>query len=518
MIDDAIYWTAVSTALILAALITGTWRVVRRRQSPGGACTSPSRQWWTTAQTIWAEEIRPREQHKMQLIVGITGMFVSLSLGYVYAQSSFVVGWQLWTWLVTIVVLVAALLPISYRPRIKVALWHWPLAITVVALTLRILFLDTVPGGLHVDEMGVAGFAALHVFPPGELTINPFHTGAASQPALYHYLIRLSFLVFGYSIAGLRISSVIVGTLAVLATFVVVTVFANRRTALLTAVLITTYHYHIHWSRLGLNNIWDTLWVPLILAFWAWGYRKNWSGGAVLSGLALGFSQYFYSGNKISFFLLPVVLWLLYREVPDQRRMLVHVGKMMVTAVTVAAPIALFALIQPDIFFDRSRVVFGWQSDAIMAAVGDYQLVDYLWQQIWRNFGAFTTVPEITGFYGPGVPFLIGIAAPLFLTGFIWSIWTRQWVPVLWVLLTVFFGGILLTGAPSSSHYVVSIPAICWLTAVPLNWLWENGRWRLALFLLAAIMITDLVFYFGIYVPGEPRDLFNQIPAWPFRQ
>jgi len=179
------------------------------------------------------------------------------------------------------------------------------------------------------------------------------------------------------------------------------------------------------------------------------------------------------------------------------------------------APITLFALIQPDVFFNRSRVVFGWQSNAIITAVGDYKLADYLWQQIWRNFGAFTTVPEITGFYGPGVPFLIGVAAPLFVIGIMWSFWSRQWVPVLWILLTVFFGGILLTGAPSSSHYVVSIPAICWLTAVPLNWLWENGRWRLALFLLITIMITDLGFYFGIYVPGEPRDLVNQIPDWP---
>jgi 4-amino-4-deoxy-L-arabinose transferase-like glycosyltransferase len=514
--NSTIYWTAVSSALILAAVIAGTWHYVRVRQDAAVSITAYVQQWWLALKTVWLTQVRPNEQHKMQIIVGATGMIISISLGYIFAGSSFVDGWQLWTWLVTIIVLIAALVPFSFRPKIKVAVWHIPLALTIISLALRIFSLDTIPGGLHVDEMGVAGFAALHVYPPDGLTINPFHTGASSQPALYHNLIRLSFLIFGYSIEGLRITSVIAGALSVIATYVLVHVFANRRTALITAVILTTYHYHLHWSRIGLNNIWDTLWVPLILAFLVWGYRKNWSGGAALAGLALGLSQYFYAGNKISFFLLPFVLIMMYRENPDRPRMIVHVGKMVVTAVTVAAPITLFAFIRPDIFFDRSRVVFGWKPDAIIAAVGDYSIGEYLWQQIWRNFGAYTSVPEITGFYGPGVPYLIGAAAPLFIIGVLWALWTRQWIPLLWIFFTTVFGGILLSGAPSSSHYVVSIPAICWLTAVPITWLWENGRWRLAIFLIGAIIITDLGFYFGIYVPSEPRDLFNAIPAWPF--
>lgn len=513
-----VYITAVSGSLVLAVMLGTAWWVVRRQQLAGNRLVSPIQPWSEAARTIWRESVRPYDAHKMQIIVGLTGMFVSLSLGYAFVDTSWVDGWQLWTWLITVLVVVAALLPMSHFPHIKPALWHWPPAITVVALLLRLPFLDTIPGGLHVDEMGVAGYAALHVFPPDALTINPFHTGASSQPTLYHYLVRLSFVLFDYTIPALRISSALAGTLAVPATFLVVTVFTNRRTALLTAVLMTAYHYHIHWSRIGLNNIWDTLWVPLILAFLAWGYKKNWSGGAVLSGLALGLSQYFYSGNKISFFLLPVVVWMLYRELPDRERLLVHVGKLGVTAVSAAAPITLFALLKPEVFFERSRVVFGWQPDAIITAVGDYNLGQYLWLQIWRNFGAFTTVPEITGFYGPGVPFLIGVAAPLFVIGFIWAIWSRQWVPVLWILLTIFLGGIMLTGAPSSSHFVVAIPAICWLVALPLNWLWQNGRWRPALALLILIILTDLVFYFGIYVPGEPRDLFNALPPWPFPQ
>ena len=512
-------------AALLAGVIVFVRQRVGRRRLAANVPLPPtfSKRWWESARQLWRTEIRPNERHMMQVVVGVAGMVVSLALGYGYADIIWVTGWQLWMWAAAVGVVTAALLSWANRPRLgRPSRRTVGLAVAgfVVVVLLRVLFLETVPGGLHVDEMGVADFAARHVFPGTGQTLNPFVTGVASQPTLYHYLTRLAFLLFGYSITGLRLSNAIAGSLGVVATYAAISQLANRRTALFGAALMATYHYHIHWSRLGLNNVWDTLWAPLLLAAFVWGWRKGWSGGAVLAGLALGLSQYFYAGNKIGLFLLAYVMVVLYRQEPGRQetarqKMLVHGGKLVITAVTVAAPITLFALLKPDVYLTRTYQVMGWQSGYIIDAIGEYNLWRYLGHQLWRNLGAFTAVPEITGFYGPGVPFLIGLAAPLFIAGILWSLWKRQFVPVLWVLLTVFFGGILLGGSPSSSHYVVVIPAICWLTAVPLNWLWENGQRRLSLFLLIAIMATDLIFYFGVYVPSGPRDLFNAMPPWP---
>jgi hypothetical protein len=72
-----------------------------------------------------------------------------------------------------------------------------------------------------------------------------------------------------------------------------------------------------------------------------------------------------------------------------------------------------------------------------------------------------------------------------------------------------------MTGAPSSPRYVVSIPAICWLIAIPLDWLIGKGHWPLILVLLLVFVATDLLFYFGIYVPRGPRDLIHPFPPWP---
>lgn len=516
---DALYLTILVIAGAAAAVVALLWLHVRRQQIEQGTATSffPSgKTWWRAGVQLWREEMATNEWHMMQLFAGIAAMAITISIGYIYAGHLLVDGWQLWTWLVTIFVLVATLLSLPYRPRLRLSRHeYWLLALVASALLLRLLFIETIPGLLHVDETGSADFPMRQLYHPDGQLFNPFRTGASSQPALYHFLTRLTLTIFGYSITGIRISSVVAGTLAVVVTYAAVAVFANRRTALLTAALMTTYHYHIQWSRIALNNVWDTLWVPLMLAAFAWGWRRQWSGGAVIAGLAAGLSQYFYAGSKVGVFLLAYVVYALYWQEPDRRRLFVHGGKLVITAVAVAAPITLFAILNPESYFLRTTIVVGWQRDVVVSTVGEYDLWRYFWHQVWHNLGAFTSVSEITGFYGPGVPFLIGLSAPLFLVGVLWSLWKRQWLSVLWILLTAFLGGFLLSGSPSSSHYIVSIPAICWLTAVPLNWLWEKGHWRLALVLLIAVMLTDFIFYFIIYIPGSPRDFIHPLPPLP---
>lgn len=464
---------------------------------------------------LW-DHLRSDGGRAMRLVVVLACTLITVSIGYAYGRDIWVRGWQLWTWAVCVAITVIFLIPAGV-PTLRLGkTWAVLFSLALVALLLRATSLESIPGGLHVDEMGVADFSLRHIFPEPHKTLSPFRTGPVSQPSLYHYLIRLSLALVGNSITGLRISSASAGTLAVLATYAAVAVLENQQTALLGAIVMATYHYHVHWSRIGLNNVWDTLWVPATLAAYGWGWRRRWSGGAVLAGAALGFSQYFYAGSKIGVLLLAYLIWKLWRQEPDKQRLIVHVGKLLLVATCVAAPLVMFIVRDPAPYFERSDVVFGWKREVILEAMGGhYDLLGYAWRQAWRSLGAFTTVPDVTGFYGPGVPLVIGLAAPLFVAGFLWSTYKRRWIPVLWILLTVLLGGFMLTGAPSSSHYTVSIPAICWLIAVPLGWLMEHDRQRLALLALLIVMATDLAFYFAIYVPGGPRDLIHPFPPWP---
>jgi len=461
------------------------------------------------------------EQKAMQAIVLLACLAVSSSIGFTYARHIQVAGWQLWTWLVTVAIAAGVSLYDAGRPPLTWRRsWRWLGVLLLLAFVLRVLLLGSLPGGLHVDEVGTADFTLRHIFPNPQDTINPFRTGLASQPALYNYIVRLMLALMGNNIFGLRISSALIGTLAILATYAMIAVYQNRRVALLAAILMTTYHYHIHWSRIGLNNIWDTFWVPAMLATFAWGWRKEWTGGAVLAGLAAGFSQYFYAGSKIGILLLVFAVLDLRRHsrsLPGEerpaynRRLARYLALFFLVTAIVAVPIFFHAVRQPENYFDRPQIVFAFTRESINSS----DLTGYIWDQLQRSFGAFTTVPDGTGFYGPGVPLLIGLAAPIFAIGFFWAIYKDVYLPVLWILLTIFFGGFLLLDPPSSSHYVVSIPAVCWLVAMPLAYLADHGRWRWAATILALIIITDLVFYFGVYIPAGPRDLVHPFPPLP---
>jgi 4-amino-4-deoxy-L-arabinose transferase-like glycosyltransferase len=456
---------------------------------------------------VWATETG-----RLKLIVTLACITGTVGIGLAFFSQDFVVGWQLESWAACVFILAAVLIG-PFKLRLN-RTWGIGFALFAVALVLRLPLLDQIPGGLHVDEMSVADFALLHVFPRAGITINPFSVGPVSQPTLFHYIIRLTLYLFGNNIDALRSSSAIVGSLAVVVTYAVIAVLHNRSTAFFGAILMAAYHFHIQWSRLALNNIWDTLWVPLMLAAYAWGWKKGSGAGAVVAGLALGLSQYFYAGSKIGIFLSAFLIIWYWRQETAVKNRVIYLGKFLAVTACVAAPMLIFALFRFSTYTSHMPDVWGWSEGAIRVITGDpLNLPAYLWYQITHSLGAYFLYDDVTGFYGPGIPFLIGLAVPLFLIGIGIAIYKRQWIPVLWILLVTFFGGFLLAGNPSSSHYVPSIPAICWLVALPLGWLFEHKHSRWAFLLLAIILTTDLYFYFAVYVPGGPRDLINAFPT-----
>lgn len=472
---------------------------------------------WARAGVIMLKYIWADDWRTLRVCGSLVCLIITTSMGYVYALNGDVSLWLLWAWLACVVVTLYLLwrekwpsVRVERRTLLALA------SLGLTALALRATYLEIVPGGLHVDEYGVADFSQKFIFHAPGRTYNPFRTGPASHPALYHTLLRVSLDVFGRSITGLRLPSAFAGTLAILATFALVSVFQNVRTAWLTAILLTFYDYHVHWSRIALNNIWDTLWVPATLAAFLFGWKQHWSGGAILSGLAFGLSQYFYQGSKLGIFLLAFVVAATWRATPQTERpgLALYVGQLLLVAAVVAAPLAMFVLRDPGPFFQRPRDILGWEPTDILLALGENaSLVDYFWRQLSTSFGAFTLYTEGGGFYGPGVPFLIGLAAPVFLIGCVWAVRERQYLPLLWVVLTTLFGGFFLSAAPTSSHYIVSVPAIVWLTALPLNWLMAQGRPRVAVAVLLIIAASNMVFYFGLYVPNHSLDLALPFPV-----
>ena len=136
--------------------------------------------------------------------------------------------------------------------------------ITLLALGLRTWNIDTIPFTVSGDE-AAQGLESLRVL-TGELR-NPFATGWFAVPTMSFFFNSLSLRIFGTDIVGLRLPWALVGTATLLVTFLLVKQLTDWRLGLITSVLLTTYHYHIHFSRLGSNTIADPLLMTLALFF-----------------------------------------------------------------------------------------------------------------------------------------------------------------------------------------------------------------------------------------------------------
>ncbi|HET7011009.1 MAG TPA: glycosyltransferase family 39 protein, partial [Anaerolineales bacterium] len=407
------------------------------------------------------EELPRSELGQLRLSIMAAALLLNASIGYAYASQVMVEGWQLWTWLISIVVAVICLWPGGKVP-IAWSREAWlVLALTLAAAAIRLTSLESIPPGLHGDESRLAQVTLRHVYAPSGQTLNPFRSGDYSQPTLYQYILWGSMRLFGETKAGLRLPSALAGSLSIPFVYLAVGLLSGRRAALFASTLLVGYHYHVHWSRLALNNAWDTLWIPAMIGLFAWGWERRWSGGALLAGLAMGGSQYFYAGSRIGVFLLAYVSLFLWRRDRDSRRWLTHTAMTVASAAVVSAPLTLAAIRQPESFISRFLDVLFWRPSP-GPGVGPLHLswLEAIGDQLFRSVAGFTSLTETTGFYGPDVPLVMGIAAPLFVAGILWAIVRREFVPVLWIGLTMFFGGFLLSATPGSSHYVTAIPAV----------------------------------------------------------
>jgi 4-amino-4-deoxy-L-arabinose transferase-like glycosyltransferase len=421
-----------------------------------------------------------------------------------------IAGWQFWVWL-TCVALVVGLF---YRNVYEFSWKNFFLlgSLFSAAFLLRVIFLNILPGQLHLDEMGVAQYARDMLIGNNHTYQNMFVTGPSSQPTLHHYILHYTMELFGYTIFGLRISSVIAGSIGVLTTYLMIKQVSGKSSALFAAILVTSYHFAVQYARIGLNNIWDTVWVPLVVYGFFKGWKERWNGGAVICGVAFGMSQYFYHGSKISFFILlfmVVLLWKSNKNLAEKLTYLIITG---LVAVTIAAPLFMYMIKCPDCYFLRARVVWGWKPEAIQAAIGEVNYWKFFWHQVKYTLGTYTHFPDPNGFYGPGIPLVFGPAEILFIAGLVICAIERNWIPLIWIAITSFFGGFLIGVPNSSAHYVAAIPAICWTIAHTLDWIKRNGHRRTSIFLLAVLVITDLIIYFYFYATTGGRDFIYPFP------
>lgn len=186
------------------------------------------------------------------------------------------------------------------------------ISLLLVGALLRFYALDQLPPGLYRDE-AYNGLDALSVL-EGERPIF-FEANNGREP-LFIYLVSISVGLLGRSALAIRLVSAVLGTLTIVAAFLLARALFSTRVGLLAAAITVGTFWAVNLSRIGFR----TVALPLLLALTFWqlwiGIRSQKKMHFILAGLLWGLSFYTYLSARFTIFLLLVfgIYWLLTRQ------------------------------------------------------------------------------------------------------------------------------------------------------------------------------------------------------------
>ncbi len=386
------------------------------------------------------------------------------------------------------------------------------IVIFLIAILVRVTSTAQIPDVLSGDEASSGLYSAR--FAHGEVD-NIFTVGWFSFPTFYFFIQSIFISMLGQTTAALRIPSALVGALTVLALFYVGRAMYGYKIGLLAAAILACLHYHINFSRIGLNNIWDGLFYIIVLgAFWhGWKYTNR--SSFVLAGLGLGFSQYFYTSSRMLFAIIP--LFLLIAGIIDFKhfkRIFPYLILMGLVTLIVVLPLAWLYVMRPTEFMapmQRVSIFGAWmKNEASSTGLPAWVIV---LRQIGLGFLAFTNLP-LQVWYTPGTPILRVLPGVAFLLGIAFLLLnvreSQTQMLFCWLFAFMVTGG-LSESTPAAQRYIAAAPLCALIVGYSLDSffslltrVWE--RWRkwfnlLLVVVSLAICADDLWFYFKEYIP-----------------
>jgi 4-amino-4-deoxy-L-arabinose transferase-like glycosyltransferase len=238
------------------------------------------------------------------------------------------------------------------------------LLITALAGSLRLYQIERLPPGLSYDEAW-NDLQALRVVQGKTHPVYFVDERRDVEEPLHIYLIAGLFMITGPQATGGRVISALLGTLAIPLLFLATREMLNALhstappqsdiIALLSAFVLATLYWHVHYTRLGMEpSVVPTLATLTFWLLWRAFNRSGWLDYA-LAGATLGLSLYSHpSARFLPFVVLVFALW---RWISDRalfRHELTRFGLLVLSAALVFAPLGLFFAQNPDLFFYRA--------------------------------------------------------------------------------------------------------------------------------------------------------------------
>lgn len=405
------------------------------------------------------------------------------------------------------------------------------LAIMAVAFAYRFPNLAGIPVDVHGDEAAV-GLAARQIL-QGNAT-DLFGLGWASLPELSFVGSALSMRVFGDDLFGLRMASVIQGTLAVGLLYGVVKRLFSWRIGALAALVLAASQMAVHYSRIG-NNYIQALFVSLLLFYFLLrGLASGQPLEFLIAGFAAGFAFDVYYPARLTVGL--AVLYCVHRAISERQFARQHWRGLLVLvfgAVVFFAPEAVQYLHDPLSGLTRTSEVFVLRPANLAHEYGAYRVDSVgavLWRQFINSIDAFNLRGETSQQYGQVAPLLDFWSGALFVLGAaVASVRlgeARYFLLAAWFWLTLVFGSVLTLDAMFSPHIVAALGVIAVLPCLVVEAGWRGLTARfgkigaqigalVALIFVLLVARANYVDYFQIHVQTmEPSSFFTVLARY----
>ena len=468
-------WAGLAAAALVAALVAGRRDDAAAAPAPGAARRPRLLCGLAAVAAVAATTILGAR--RQQPILGLLLWLASVPLGVLAVR-----GWQ---------VTPASRATPPWSRREVVAL----LAVLLVAGLARTLWLDTLPRGIFGDEPRVATFVR-QAFADGLTVKSFFIMGWNTWPVIGLALQGALVPLLGLDVSALRASSALMGTLSVLATYLLARELSGPRLALCAALLLAICRTAIDFSRLGITHAQVLFLEPLAL-FHLWralngGRAVHW----LMAGIAGGWCLYTYNAGQL---VPPLLLgWLGLAALRRPACVKTHWrGAALLLA-------GLGLTVFPYVYYFTDAFGFGpnWEQWTIMArnrqslgrvadawhGAGFAPAWEILSRQVWLTWLGFGVFPG--GGYGLGYRrggMFDDVSAALFVLGLGMSLRRlaqgRDAFLLYWFLATLLAGGIATVDPPSFVRMVGLIPAVAILAALPLDGLLGSAAapaWRRA--------------------------------------
>ena len=387
------------------------------------------------------------------------------------------------------------------------------LIVLLVAFLLRTVNLTTHPYPWSGDEASI-GMEARRIL-NGEIT-NFFETGWSLQPNWSFVPTAITELIFGQNILAVRLTSALAGTLAVLFVYLTARVLFTPPIALMAGAFLATLPYNVHFSRIGVNNIMDSLMSSLLFWLIAKALQKDDARYYYSAGVVGGLCIYTYAGTRLALIIGVIIfLFVIIRQRGYLSSHWKHLLAFFCGLVISMAPQAAFFARHPAIFIGRlgqEGIFFnGWLAQRV-AQTGQSEL-DILMNQFTRTTMVFIASPAPGNFFNSPQPYLTIIGSIIFLLGMGYSLVkmfeTQHFILMVRFWAVIFFGGVLTVNPPANTRLLMTSPAVSIFMALGTSKVIEYlQRFRLlperaaVLIFLAVVSIIsyqNINFYMGEY-------------------